>query len=717
MKFVLKILIVFTILTLLFFPFATNAKGASCSLDPSYKSNIYINNAVQNEYGIYVLDKEYNKLILNINETNNLNSGVLVVEVDPSGPWDKTIVYKYNTSIRTIKIQNLESNAMYKINVYYKCENEESEPYTFIVSTGNPIPKKISSFSINDWWNKLYTKETLKIHWESKGKYMYDVWYRKVGTSSWIHIGTTWNNYIRFSAPFASDFEFKIQAINGPYFSDYTYSKFKILSRYMKYPIVFISGWSGTNIKNGLSCKQPDQDSYFENLDDDLKNDGFNVYYADLTTSPCFTPPIYTNAKRLKLKIAKIKKDLGVNKVILITHSMGGLVARAYIEGPNYADDVSSLIMLGVPNKGIPIDVLFSLFDINLDVCFFQPAMCEMTTIGMSIFNKVYKQNNDIEYHLISGTGDELNMLGELSSKLMFNIPSDGLVPLYSGLGISSVDKFITDENHNVLGPNNYFRIRNDGDKSMSYKRCIKPLLVEDSIINCGTIDFDGNENYSSVDIDLNGQFIVGKSIEIKLDLLDNEATNVVAKIYYPGELEQYVKLTKSDDLYTGSFLIPEEVSSGLGYIEFYMDGNFISTSDFTILDQGLSLNKVKNVLIEPSSKKVSVDISFELINSNLDNLLLFANLVDKNGNILQSSSAEINILESEGIINIIFSDVHGVSVLKPSGLSDIYAINLDTNVPISILSSIKFKSSDISYSNYFKEVVKVDTSIFTVLF
>ncbi|HDO23621.1 MAG TPA: lecithin--cholesterol acyltransferase, partial [bacterium] len=39
-------------------------------------------------------------------------------------------------------------------------------------------------------------------------------------------------------------------------------------------------------------------------------------------------------------------------KVDIIAHSMGGLVARSYIQDANYRNDVGKLIMLGAPNYG-----------------------------------------------------------------------------------------------------------------------------------------------------------------------------------------------------------------------------------------------------------------------------------------------------------------------------------------------------------------------------
>lgn len=47
---------------------------------------------------------------------------------------------------------------------------------------------------------------------------------------------------------------------------------------------------------------------------------------------------------------AKLASPRG--KVDIIAHSMGGLVARAYIQGNNYQDDVDQLFLIGTPNYG-----------------------------------------------------------------------------------------------------------------------------------------------------------------------------------------------------------------------------------------------------------------------------------------------------------------------------------------------------------------------------
>lgn len=59
-------------------------------------------------------------------------------------------------------------------------------------------------------------------------------------------------------------------------------------------------------------------------------------------------------ANDLKQKITDIKNETGSEKVDIAAHSMGGLVAREYIEGDAYQSDVDQLVTLGTPHRGAP---------------------------------------------------------------------------------------------------------------------------------------------------------------------------------------------------------------------------------------------------------------------------------------------------------------------------------------------------------------------------
>jgi pimeloyl-ACP methyl ester carboxylesterase len=71
--------------------------------------------------------------------------------------------------------------------------------------------------------------------------------------------------------------------------------------------------------------------------------------------------PTTRKAGELKAVIDAIKKFTGAPKVILVAHSLGGLAARAYVQGIGrnragavipYANDIGALIMISTPNQG-----------------------------------------------------------------------------------------------------------------------------------------------------------------------------------------------------------------------------------------------------------------------------------------------------------------------------------------------------------------------------
>ncbi|MFA4817325.1 MAG: hypothetical protein WC608_01210 [Parcubacteria group bacterium] len=64
------------------------------------------------------------------------------------------------------------------------------------------------------------------------------------------------------------------------------------------------------------------------------------------------------NAQKLKIKIDEIKSANNWPKVDIVAHSMGGLLAREYIESGYYGNDIDQLVTLGTPQKGAPKDYL-----------------------------------------------------------------------------------------------------------------------------------------------------------------------------------------------------------------------------------------------------------------------------------------------------------------------------------------------------------------------
>lgn len=86
-------------------------------------------------------------------------------------------------------------------------------------------------------------------------------------------------------------------------------------------------------------------------------------YYFDLFQEPENYVVVQTNSEsidtyavRLKELVDTVQYKTGSPKVVIIAHSMGGLVARRYIQvfGPG---DVDRLVMVGTPNAGIVGDI------------------------------------------------------------------------------------------------------------------------------------------------------------------------------------------------------------------------------------------------------------------------------------------------------------------------------------------------------------------------
>lgn len=118
-----------------------------------------------------------------------------------------------------------------------------------------------------------------------------------------------------------------------------------------KDPVIIVPGIMGSWNVSGRWELDPILHTY-DNLWEALKSAGYEEnktlfafpYQWRLSNS-------YT-ALLLKDKIQEVKNICQCDRVDLITHSMGGLVARAYIQSNDYGDDVDQLIFLGTPHKG-----------------------------------------------------------------------------------------------------------------------------------------------------------------------------------------------------------------------------------------------------------------------------------------------------------------------------------------------------------------------------
>ena len=215
----------------------------------------------------------------------------------------------------------------------------------------------------------------------------------------------------------------------------------------LKYtPIVFIHGHAfnkdvsteySLNAFNLLQSKL-EQDGYLnagvlnvyapnEEIDD---WSGFNIpitlkvsyYYDAYEASGKYTiiqqksERIDNYAVRLKEIIDNVQYRTGRPRVIIIAHSMGGLVSRRYMQV--FGDDkVEQLIMIGTPNKGIVGDVSSYCYVLG------EQRECEdmnKNSVFMQKLNSA-KKLKKVKLYTIIGKGCEMDINGQ-------NLDGDGIV-------------------------------------------------------------------------------------------------------------------------------------------------------------------------------------------------------------------------------------------------------------------------------------------------
>lgn len=152
--------------------------------------------------------------------------------------------------------------------------------------------------------------------------------------------------------------------------------------------------------------------------------------------------------------IEKVKNETGASQVDIVAHSMGGLVARSYIQTPAYRGDIRKLITLGTPHFGAPIagnkkvDKGIILLDNIMGLLGDEPesscskegindtqARCQM--IPASPFLNELNKNLDnstkgVDIFAVAGTESDATWLIEPE---YFLFPSDAIVPTWSSSG------------------------------------------------------------------------------------------------------------------------------------------------------------------------------------------------------------------------------------------------------------------------------------------
>ncbi len=89
--------------------------------------------------------------------------------------------------------------------------------------------------------------------------------------------------------------------------------------------------------------------SSFHHLIGPLEAAGFGLVVYDFP----FNRRLDASATQFRDDWARFRRDHGESRPwAIVSHSMGGLLARAYVEGPDYGGDVAELVMIGPPNEG-----------------------------------------------------------------------------------------------------------------------------------------------------------------------------------------------------------------------------------------------------------------------------------------------------------------------------------------------------------------------------
>lgn len=198
----------------------------------------------------------------------------------------------------------------------------------------------------------------------------------------------------------------------------------------VNYPVILLHGHSFNEKVSAVASLE-----IFNSLQEKLENDGYfnagsffyagyddysyatfggiNVpisikasYYFDVFSSDSGislletkTDNIDTYSIRLKEIVENVKYITGKDKVILVTHSMGGLVARRYIQVFG-SDSVDRLVMVAAPNHGVDG------FVVDYCTIFGTEDECDDMNSDSLFLNKLNKQTSlDIPVYNIIGEG------------------------------------------------------------------------------------------------------------------------------------------------------------------------------------------------------------------------------------------------------------------------------------------------------------------------
>ncbi len=111
-----------------------------------------------------------------------------------------------------------------------------------------------------------------------------------------------------------------------------------------KYPVILVPGYSANR-------------GYFFPYALLLNKRGYRVFTMPVVPFYC---NIYYLAEILGRKVEEVLRETGAEKVVLIGHSMGGLISRYYIQRLGGEEKVAALLTISTPHKGTKLAVFGS---------------------------------------------------------------------------------------------------------------------------------------------------------------------------------------------------------------------------------------------------------------------------------------------------------------------------------------------------------------------
>lgn len=120
---------------------------------------------------------------------------------------------------------------------------------------------------------------------------------------------------------------------------------------------------------------------------------------------------IQDNAAEIRDKVAEYKLRFGVDRVVIVAHSKGGIDSRHFVE---QSDDVEQLVQLGTPNAGSPLaDLVQAGVVVGLGIGgavivneLAGPAGVQLTRPYMAAYNRAHGHNPDVRYTALAGDYD-----------------------------------------------------------------------------------------------------------------------------------------------------------------------------------------------------------------------------------------------------------------------------------------------------------------------